>query len=223
MSRKTHCPKRWPIAPVGRPHGTPLTLAQREVVRRCRALPQLTDPLEIELVVSHAVSDVPVDEEFWAGVIEHAVSLPTRRNEALLRALAALLTGRPREWAARAAPPLPPELVVGEAWICDRSIDAGYLALICSYSYGVREHAMVFLVDELAGGMVRKAFVTRDVAVALVRLSEQGPLEQVAPAAAHWLLSKSYDRLDRQADLAVDVEVWRTRLLAGRRIALAFG
>lgn len=208
---------------VRRPHGTPLSPAQREVVQRCRALPHLADPLEIELLVSHAVSDVPVDEEFWAGLIEHAVSLPSRRNEALLRALAALLTGRPREWAASAVRPASPELAVGGAWICDRSIDAGYLALICSYAFGAEEHAMVYLIDELTGGTVRKAFVTRDVSVALARLSEQGPLERVAPAAAHWLLAKSYDRLNRQADLAVDVEVWRTRLLAGRRIALAFG
>jgi hypothetical protein len=191
-------------------------------VDRCRALPQLRDPLEAELTVSSAVADVAVDEEFWAGVIEHAVSFPSRRNDTLLRVLAAMLTGRPREWAANAVLPAGPALDVGGSWICDRSIDAGYLALICSYRFH-DEHAMVFLIDELAGGMVRKAFVTRDVLVARRRLAEQGPLTEIGAEAAHWLLAKSYDRLDRNPSAPVDHEVRRTRLLAGRRITLAFG
>ncbi|MFI9006666.1 hypothetical protein ACIGNX_05460 [Actinosynnema sp. NPDC053489] len=208
---------------MNRLQGTPLTTAQRQVVHRCRALPQLLDPLEAELTVSSAVADVRPDEEFWAGLIEHAVSLPSRRNHALLGVLAAALTGRPREWAAGAVPPAGPPLTVGGAWICDRSLDAGYLALICAYGFAADEHAMVFLIDELAGGEVRTAFVTRDVTTARHRLADQGPLTKIGAEAAHWLLAKSYDRLDRNADADVDPEVRRTRLLAGRRIALAFG
>ncbi|GAB2973120.1 hypothetical protein [Saccharothrix stipae] len=201
----------------------PLTAAQRRVIRRCRALPELLDPLEAELTVSSAVADVRPDEEFWAGLIDHAVSLPSRRNHALLRVLAAVLTGRPREWAASAVTPAGPPLTVGGAWICDRSIDAGYLALICAYTFATAEHAMVFLIDELSGGVVRTAFVTRDVTTARARLSDQGPLTPIGAEAAHWLLAKSYDRLDRNGDSAVDPDVQRTRLLASRRIALAFG
>ncbi|MFJ6674558.1 hypothetical protein ACIQMJ_25950 [Actinosynnema sp. NPDC091369] len=223
MSRKTQVPKRRPIVVVHRPLGTPLTAAQHLVVHRCRALPQLLDPLEAELTVSSAVADLCPDEEFWAGLIEHAVSLPSRRNHALLRVLAAVLTGRPREWAANAVTPAGPALTVGGAWICDRSIDAGYLALICTYAFATAEHAMVFLIDELSGGEVRTAFVTRDVTTARARLSDQGPLTPIGAEAAHWLLAKSYHRLDRNADAAVDAEVRRTRLLASRRIALAFG
>ncbi len=206
-----------------RPQGTPLTTVQRQVVHRCRTLPHLLDPLEAELTVSSAVADVRPDEEFWAGLIEYAVSLPSRRNHALLRVLAAVLTGRPREWAANAVPPARPALSVGGAWICDRSIDAGYLALICAYTFAADEHAMVFLIDELAGGVIRTAFVTRNVDTARRRLSEQGPLTPIGAEAAHWLLAKSYNRLDRNAALDVHDDVRRTRLLAGRRIALAFG
>lgn len=201
----------------------PPTTAQRRVLDRCRALPRLLDPLEAELTVSCAVADVRPDEEFWAGLIEHAVSLPSRRNHTLLRVLAAVLTGRPREWAGSAVTPAGPPLTAGRAWICDRSLDAGYLALICAYAFADDEHGMVFLIDELAGGLVRRAFVTRDVTAAHHRLSEQGPLAPIGAEAAHWLLAKSYDRLDRDPDATVDPDVRRTRLLANRRIALAFG
>ncbi|WP_367131627.1 hypothetical protein [Saccharothrix sp. HUAS TT1] len=223
MSRKSQPAKRRPIVVVHRPQGIALTPAQRRVVHRCRALPNVLDPLEAELTVSSAVADVRPDEEFWAGLIEHAVSLPSRRNHALLRVLAAVLVGRPREWAANAVTPAGPALTVGGAWICDRSLDAGYLALICAYRFAADEHAMVFLVDELAGGVIRTAFVTRDVDVAHHRLSEQGPLTPIGAEAAHWLLAKSYDRLDRQEDAATDLDVQRTRLLAKRRISLGFG
>ncbi|MEU5690325.1 hypothetical protein [Actinosynnema sp. NPDC020468] len=220
MTRKT--PRRRPIVVVHRPQGTPLTSEQRAVVERCRSLPQLTDPLEVELTLSGAVADTVADEEFWAGLVAHAASLPSRRNRALLGAMAAVLTGRPREWAA-AHTPVDVPLAVGGAWICDRSVDAGYLALLCGYAFSSAEHAMVFLIDELAGGTVRKAFVTRDVALARARLAEQGPFEPIGAEAAHWLLAKSYDRLDRRGEPAADPDVRRTRLLAARRIALAFG
>lgn len=207
---------------VCRPQGTRLSSAQRAVVRRCRPLPYLADPLERELVVSGAVADLRPDDEFWAGVIEHAVSVPNRRNHALLRVLAALLTGLPREWAAGAAAPAGPALAVGDAWVCDRSIDAGYLGLICAYRFAADAHAMVFLIDELEGGVVRNAFVTRDVDTARQRLARHGPLIPTAADAAHWLLAKSYDRLDRSS-VTPGGDVRRTRLLARRRIALAFG
>ncbi|NUT98096.1 MAG: hypothetical protein HOY78_39400 [Saccharothrix sp.] len=222
VSRKTRTRPRRPIVVVHRPQGTPLTPAQRRFLDRCRSLPQLADPLEAELTVSTAVSDITADEAFWAGVIDHATTRPTRRNDRLLRLLAAMLTGRPQEWAANAVPAAHPPLSTGDAWICDRSLDAGYLALLCTYRF-TDEHAMVFLIDELTGGVVRKAFVTRNIPTARATLSEQGRLTRINPEAAHWLLSKSYHRLDRNPTLKVDEEVHRTRLLSGRRIALAFG
>jgi hypothetical protein len=205
------------------PQGTELGLVQRAVVQSCRDLPQMTDPLEVELTLSSAVPPGVADEKFWVELIDHAVSLPSRRNTALLRAMAVLLTGRPGEWAVAFAPPVVDSLGVRGAWICDRSLDAGYLALLCTYAHGDDEHAMVFLIDEVAGGVIRNAFVTRDVAVARERMGRQGALEEINPEAAHWLLAKSYDRLDRRPGLTVDPEVHRTRLIANRRIALAFG
>ncbi|MEJ2856618.1 MULTISPECIES: hypothetical protein [unclassified Saccharothrix] len=222
MSRKTRTRPRRPIMVVHRPQGTPLTLAQRRFLDRCRPLLQLADPLDAELTVSTAVSDITADEEFWAGVIDHATTRPTRRNDRLLRVLAAMLTGRPQEWAANAVPAAQPALSTGDSWICDRSLDAGYLALLCTYRF-TEEHAMVFLIDELTGGVVRKAFVTRNITTAHAKLSEQGPLHRINPEAAHWLLARSFHRLDRNPTLTVDEEVHRTRLLSGRRIALAFG
>jgi hypothetical protein len=183
----------------------------------------MTDPLEVELTLSSAVPPGVADEKFWVELIDHAVTLPSRRNLALLRAMAVLLTGRPGEWAVAFAPPVVDSLRVCGSWICDRSLDAGYLALLCTYAHGADEHAMVFLVDEVAGGVVRNAFVTRDVVVAAERMAGQGTLEAISPEAAHWLLAKSYDRLDRRSGVTVDPEVHRTRLIANRRIALAFG
>ncbi|PRY36390.1 hypothetical protein CLV43_112320 [Umezawaea tangerina] len=205
------------------PQGTELDDVQRAVVQACRDLPQTSDPLEVELTLSSAVPPGVADEKFWVGLIDHALSLPSRRNLALLRAMAVLLTGRPREWAMVVAPPVADSLRVRSSWICDRSLDAGYLALLCTYAHGVDEHAMVFLIDEVAGGVIRNAFVTRDVVVATERMAGQGTLESINPEAAHWLLAKSYDRLDRWPALTVDPEVHRTRLVANRRIVLAFG
>lgn len=206
---------------VHRPQGTPLTPAQRRFLDRCRSLPRLTDPLEAELTVSTAVSDIAADEAFWAGVIDHATTRPTHRNDRLLRLLAAMLTGRPREWAANAVPAAQPPLSTGDAWICDRSLDAGYLALLCTYRF-TDEHAMVFLIDELTGGVVRKAFVTRNIFTAHATLSEQGTLTRINPEAAHWLLQRAYDRLDQNSSNEVDHDLRGTRLLAHRRIALGF-
>jgi hypothetical protein len=205
------------------PQGTELSPAQRAVVQACRELPQLGDPLEIELTLSSSVMIGIADEKFWVGLVDHAVSLPSRRNRALLQAMAVLLTGRPREWALAVAPPVVDSLSVRGAWICDRSLDAGYLALLCAYAHGDEEHAIVFLIDEVTGGVIRNAFVTRDVLVAREQMGRQGTLQAINPEAAHWLLAKSYSRLDRRPWLTVDPEVHRTRLVANRRIALAFG
>ncbi|GAA3887934.1 hypothetical protein GCM10022243_60980 [Saccharothrix violaceirubra] len=223
MSRKIQYRTRRPIAVADRPQGTPLSPAQRLFVDRCRELPQLADPLDVELTVGAAVADLDVDEEFWAGVVAHVASWPSRRNVALLRALAVLLTGRPRDWAVEAAGPVGSTLRVTGAWTCDRSLDAGYLVLLCRYAFSAREHAMVFLIDEVEGGLVRGAFVTRQVEVARERLARQAPLDAIGAEAAHWLLAKSYDRLDRRPDLRVGDDVRSTRLPAKRRIALAFG
>ncbi|MEU7529707.1 hypothetical protein AB0A74_28535 [Saccharothrix sp. NPDC042600] len=220
MSRKTRT--RRPVVVVHRPQGTPLTPAQRRFLDRCRALPHLADPLDAELTVSTAVSDLTADEHFWAGVIDHATTRPTRRNDRLLRLLAAMLTGRPREWAANAVPAAGPPLSAGGSWICDRSLDAGYLALLCTYRF-TDEHAMVFLIDELSGGVVRKAFVTRNVTTARERLAEQGHLHAIGPEAAHWVLQRAYARFDRNPVIKVDPDLHHTNLLARRRIALGFG
>jgi hypothetical protein len=46
-------------------------------------------------------------------------------------------------------------------------------------------------------------------------------LELITPVAAHWLLSRSYDRFERRPGLGVSMDVHQTRLVARRRIALA--
>ncbi|MBY8854559.1 hypothetical protein K7G98_42460, partial [Saccharothrix sp. MB29] len=53
-------------------------------------------------------------------------------------------------------------------------------------------------------------------------LAARGELTAIGTEAAHWLLARSYHRLDRDTRMAVDVDVQRTRLLVDRRIALAF-
>ncbi|GAA2671150.1 MULTISPECIES: hypothetical protein [Actinosynnema] len=223
MSRDTQSTLRRPALVVSRPQGTPLTPAQRRVVRRCRDLPAVADPLEAELTLSSAVADCAVDDEFWAGLVEHAVARSGPCSDALLGVLASAVTGRPGQWARNAVRPAGPPLKVGGSWTCDRTIDAGYLAVLCAYRFGDREHALVFLIDELVGSVVRKAFVTRQVSRTLAELAGQGPLTPLGSEAAHWLLAKSYERLDRRADLRVDPDVGLTRLMVRRRIALAFG
>ncbi|WP_307868382.1 hypothetical protein [Umezawaea beigongshangensis] len=209
---------------------------QRAVLDAGRRLPPLADPLEVELIVSESAARAEAGEGVWEDVVAGAVEVPSRRSLALLRALESLLPGRPGEWATTAAGVLtgsgieePPwlddmrALTFGECWIGDRSVDAGYLALLCAYAYGDVEHGIVFLLDEKAAGVVRNAFVVRDTAFVKERLSTCAPLTRISAEAAHWLLAKSYDRLDRRPGLPVRPEVHLTRLLARRRIALAFG
>jgi hypothetical protein len=200
---------------------------QQAVVDAGRPLPQLTDPLEVELQVSAFVGPFADNEELWEVVVRHLREVPSRRSAALLTALGHLLPGRPAQWAAKAAQQQrrPPwdlgALRFGECWIGDRSIDAGYLALLCSYAYGDEPHAMVFMIDEISGSLTRHAFLTRQVDEALERLKQQVRLESITPEAAHWLLSRSYDRFERRPGMGVGLDVHHTRLVARRRISLA--
>ncbi|MFJ8963206.1 hypothetical protein ACIRG5_27845 [Lentzea sp. NPDC102401] len=200
---------------------------QQAVVDAGRPLPQLTDPLEVELQVSSFAGPFADNEELWEVVVRHLEEVPSRRSAALLTALGHLLPGRAGVWAREAARHQDePQwdlgaLSFGECWIGDRSIDAGYLALLCSYSYGESPHAMVFMIDEISGSLTRHAFLTRQVEEALARLREEMRLELITPVAAHWLLSRSYDRFERRPGLGVSMDVHQTRLVARRRIALA--
>ncbi|GLY48931.1 hypothetical protein [Lentzea sp. NBRC 102530] len=200
---------------------------QQAVVDAGRPLPQLTDPLEVELQVSAVAGPFADNEELWEVVVRHLGEVPSRRSAALLTALGHVLPGRPGNWAREAAKHQPgPQwdlgaLSFGECWIGDRSIDAGYLALLCSYAYGDVPHAMVFMIDEISGSLTRHAFLTRQVEEALARLRDEMRLELITPEAAHWLLSRSYDRFERRPGLGVSLDVHQTRLVARRRIALA--
>lgn len=200
---------------------------QQAVVDAGRPLPQLTDPLEVELHVSALVGPFAGDEELWEVVVRHLAEMPSRRSAALLTALGHLLPGRPGKWACEAAEEQRQPrwdlgaLTFGDCWIGDRSIDAGYLALLCNYAYGDKPHAMVFMIDEISGSLTRHAFLTRRVEDALERLKAQVRLEPITPEAAHWLLSRSYDRFERRPGLGVSADVHYTRLVARRRIGLA--
>ncbi|HEX8870153.1 MAG TPA: hypothetical protein VF821_31110 [Lentzea sp.] len=200
---------------------------QQAVVDAGRPLPQLTDPLEVELQVSAFVGPFADNEALWEVVVQHLREVPSRRSAALLTALSHLLPGRPGLWAEQAAreqqaPPWDLEkLEFRECWIGDRSIDAGYLALLCSYAYGDQPHAMVFMIDEISGSLTRHAFLTRRVGEALEKLKQQVRLELISAEAAHWLLSRSYDRFERRPGLGVSIDVHQTRLVARRRIKLA--
>lgn len=200
---------------------------QQAVVDAGRPLPQLTDPLEVELRVSAFVGPFADNEELWEVVVRHLEEVPSRRSAALLTALGHLLPGRPGQWAREAARQQDRPrwdlgaLSFGECWIGDRSVDAGYLALLCGYAYGDVPHAMVFMIDENSGSLTRHAFLTRQVEEALSRLREEMRLELITPEAAHWLLSRSYDRFERRPGLGASMDVHQTRLVARRRIALA--
>jgi hypothetical protein len=200
---------------------------QQAVVDAGRPLPQLSDPLEVELLVSAFVGPLAHNEELWEVVVRHLAERPSRRSGALLTALGHLLPGRSGQWAGEAARDQRAprwdlgRLTFGECWVGDRSIDAGYLALMCTYAYGDEPHAMVFMIDEISGSLTRHAFLTRQVQETLVRLKEQVRLQSIPPEAAHWLLSRSYDRFERRPELAVSADVHHTRLVARRRIGLA--
>nr|QEO75060.1 hypothetical protein [uncultured bacterium] len=193
-----------------------------------RPLPQLRDPVEVELMISATINKIAGDEALWDAVVGHLKGVPSRRSQAMLRALESLLPGRPSRWAAEAANALragePPwdlrGLTFGECWVGDRSVDAGYLALFTTYAYD-EPHAMVFLIDEISGSTVRHAFLTKEVEHTWALLAEQVKLQVITPEAAHWLLSRSYDRFEKRPGLGVSADVHHTRLVARRRIGLA--
>ncbi|ANZ35662.1 hypothetical protein BBK82_05785 [Lentzea guizhouensis] len=76
---------------------------QQAVVDAGRALPQLSDPVEVELRVSAFAGPFAHNEELWEVVVQHLAERPSRRSAALLTALGHLLPGRGGGWAREAA------------------------------------------------------------------------------------------------------------------------
>ncbi len=237
VSRQTQprTPRR-PIVPATGPRARAVALdpAQQAVIDAARQLPQLADPLDVEVAISASVGPLPAGREPWDVVIEHAVAVPSRRSLALLRALAALLpepvAGLARDEADRITGVPEPvwgqritRLTAGECWIADQAAGAGHRTLLCTYAYDHEEHAGVFLVDAVRSGAVRNAFVTRDVASATEMLATEVPLSPLDPVDAHTLLAAAYDRVDTGADRGIDPDVHVVRLLTRRRIAHVLG
>lgn len=227
MSRKT--PIRKPI-PVKSHRGAlpPLTPAQRAVVDAARQLPQFTDPLDVEVALSAAVAPA-VDEDVWPGVIANAAAVPSRRSLALLRAVAVLVPGSNASTHADQLADLPEPgwraaldgLTVGECWVVDQSADEGHLTLLCTYSYGEEVHAGLYLVDENLGGVVKNAFITKDVETARTMLGDHGTVEGIAADEAHRRLQEAYAKVDGGPGLGIDPDVYVVKLLVERRIVLA--
>jgi hypothetical protein len=227
MSRKT--PIRKPI-PVKSHRGAlpPLTPAQQAVVDAARQLPQFTDPLDVEVALSAAVAPA-VDEDVWPGVIANAAAVPSRRSLALLRAVAVLVPDSDASTHADQLVDLPEPawrdaldgLAVGECWVVDQSAEEGHQTLLCTYSYGDEVHAGLYLVDENLGGVVKNAFITKDVETARTMLGDHGAVEGIAADEAHRRLQEAYAKVDGGPGLGIDPDVYVVKLLVGRRIALA--
>lgn len=227
MSRKT--PVRKPI-PVKshRPAPPALTPAQRAVVDAARQLPQFTDPLDVEVALSAAVAPA-LDEDVWPGVVANAVAVPSRRSLALLRAVAVLVPGSGASAHADQLADLPEPawrnaidgLAVGECWVVDQRADEGHQTLLCTYSYGDEVHAGLYLVDENLGGVVKNAFITKDVETARTMLADHGAVEDIAAGEAHRRLQEAYAKVDGGPGLGIDPDVYVVKLLVERRIALA--
>jgi len=227
MSRKA--PVRKPI-PVKSHRGAlpPLTPAQQAVVDAARQLPQFTDPLDVEVALSAAVAPAR-EEDVWPGVVANAVAVPSRRSLALLRAVTELVPeveagveadklgdqGEPawREAIGR--------LVVGECWVVDLRAEEGHQTLLCTYSYGEDVHAGLYLVDDNLGGVVKNAFITKDVATARTMLDAYGAVEEIAADEAHRRLAEAYGKVDGGPGLGIDPDVYVVELLVARRIRLA--
>lgn len=226
VTRKTQIRKPIPVKPQ-RAQVPPLSPAQQVVVDAARQLPQLTDPLEVEITLSAAVA--PVQDDPWAAVIANAVAVPSRRSLALLRAVAALVPGSSAAAEADKLTGVPEPawteaitgLELGECWLVDRTEDAAYQTLLCTYSYGDQVHAGVYLIDEQLDGMVKNAFVTRDVTSAKTMLADHGEVEPIDVAEAHRQLGEAYAKLDGGPGLGIDPDAYVVRLLALRRVALA--
>ncbi|MET1073635.1 MAG: hypothetical protein ABWY11_13390 [Umezawaea sp.] len=227
MSRRT--PTRKPI-PVKSHRGAlpPLTPAQQAVVDAARQLPQFTDPLDVEVALSAAAAPAH-DEDVWPGVIANAAAVPSRRSLALLRAVAVLVPGSDADAEADKLGDQPEPvwrealggLVVGECWVVDQRADEGYQTLLCTYSYGDDVHAGLYLVDENLAGVVKNAFITKDVATARTMLGDHGAVEGIDAAEAHRRLAEAYGKVDGGPGLGVDPDVYVVKLLVERRIALA--
>jgi len=227
MSRKA--PVRKPI-PVKSHRGAlpSLTPAQQAVVDAARQLPQFTDPLDVEVALSAAVAPAR-EEDVWPGVVANAVAVPSRRSLALLRAVTVLVPeveaeveadklgdqGEPawREAIGR--------LVVGECWVVDLRAEEGHQTLLCTYSYGEDVHAGLYLVDDNLGGVVKNAFITKDVATARTMLDAYGAVEEIAADEAHRRLAEAYGKVDGGPGLGIDPDVYVVELLVARRIRLA--
>jgi hypothetical protein len=227
MSRRT--PIRKPI-PVKSHRGAlpPLTPAQRAVVDAARQLPQFTDPLDVEVALSAAVAPA-VDEDVWPGVVANAVAVPSRRSLALLRAVAVLVPGsgagaEADKLAGQAEPGWLEALEglrVGECWVVDQRAEEGHQTLLCTYSYGDEVHAGLYLVDENLGGVVKNAFITKDVETARTMLGDHGAVEGIAADEAHRRLAEAYGKVDGGPGLGIDPDVYVVKLLVSRRIAVA--
>jgi hypothetical protein len=226
MSRKT--PTRKPI-PVKSHRGAlpPLTGAQQAVVDAARQLPQFTDPLDVEVALSAAVAPAQ-DEDVWTGVIANAAAVPSRRSQALLRAVAVLV---PESKAAEEADKLDqPEpvwkaalegLTTGDCWMVDQRAEEGHQTLLCTYYYGDQVHAGLYLIDDNLAGVVKNAFITKDVDTAKTMLANYGAVEEIPAKAAHERLAEAYGKVDGGPGLGIDPDVYVVKLLVSRRIALA--
>ncbi|HWO66117.1 MAG TPA: hypothetical protein VNO31_39405 [Umezawaea sp.] len=227
MSRRT--PIRKPI-PVKSHRGAlpPLTPAQRAVVDAARQLPQFTDPLDVEVALSAAVAPA-LDEDVWPGVVANAVAVPSRRSLALLRAVAVLVPGsgagaEADKFVDQGEPSWSEALDglrVGECWVVDQRVEEGHQTLLCTYSYGDEVHAGLYLVDENLGGVVKNAFITKDVETARTMLGDHGAVEEIAADEAHRRLAEAYGKVDGGPGLGIDPDVYVVRLLVSRRIAVA--
>ncbi|MFD9738132.1 hypothetical protein [Umezawaea sp. NPDC059074] len=227
MSRKA--PVRKPI-PVKSHRGAlpPLTPAQQAVVDAARQLPQFTDPLDVEVALSAAVAPAR-EEDVWPGVVANAVAVPSRRSLALLRAVTVLVPGveagveadKLGDQGEPAWREAIDRLVVGECWVVDLRAEEGHQTLLCTYSYGDDVHAGLYLVDDNLGGVVKNAFITKDVATARTMLDAYGAVEEIAADEAHRRLAEAYGKVDGGPGLGIDPDVYVVELLVARRIRLA--
>jgi hypothetical protein len=226
MSRKT--PVRKPIPVKSHRAAPPLTPAQQAVVDAARQLPQLTDPLDVEVALSAAVAPA-LDEDVWPGVVANAVAVPSRRSLALLRAVAVLV---PESDASTHADQLADQaepawrdavdgLAVGECWVVDQRAEEGHQTLLCTYYYGDQVHAGLYLIDDNLAGVVKNAFITKDVDTAKTMLANYGAVEEIPAKAAHEQLAEAYGKVDGGPGLGIDPDVYVVKLLVSRRIALA--
>jgi hypothetical protein len=167
----------------GGPDGAPNALF-RELLRAARELLAVRSPLDAELMVSELLGtwwdqrkrNPDVERLVGEGLVEYAASQPSPVALALLSGIACLGTSRQAVAAERAAIEMMDDGVKAPAW-------ATYLGavtsaqcyvnpdkwgdqdeIICVFSYaGEEPHALVFVVDHNADGMIRDGWVTSQV------------------------------------------------------------